>query len=99
MRSAAGSGDSMTAGFEVWSESGSAAAIMWQPEGLEAMGGGRDGRPGAALRAAEAEAAAARLSAALTAAGQRVKAREEQCRRLQAQLGHAQLRLVRYLPW
>ena len=99
VRSAAGSGDSMTAGFEVWSESGSAAAIMWQPEGLEAMGGGRDGRPGAALRAAEAEAAAARLSAALTAAGQRVKAREEQCRRLQAQLGHAQLRLVRYLPW
>ena len=47
-------------------------------------------------RAAEAEAAAARLSAALTATAQRVKAREEQCRRLQAQLGHAQLRLVRH---
>ena len=76
-----------------------AAACAEEREGLKSgLGSGPVAGPADAemkQRAAEAEAAAVRLSAALTAAAQRVKAREEQCRRLQAQLGHAQLRLVR----
>lgn len=74
-----------------------AGACAAKSEGLGQGSGPAAGPADADVRrrAAEAEAAAARLSAALTAAAQRVKAREEQCRRLQAQLGHAQLRLVR----
>lgn len=51
----------------------------------------------AEARAAAAEAAEARLGAALTAAQQRAHTRDELTRRLQAQFGQAQLRLVRAL--
>jgi len=50
-----------------------------------------------AASAAAAEAAEARLGAALTAAQQRAHTRDELTRRLQAQFGQAQLRLVRAL--
>jgi ABC-type dipeptide/oligopeptide/nickel transport system ATPase component len=49
----------------------------------------------AQARAAAAEAAEGCIGGKLIAAEQRVHAREEQCRRLQAQQAHAELKMVR----
>lgn len=48
----------------------------------------------AEARAAAAEAAESRIGSKLTAVEQRVHAREEQCRRLQAQQAQAELKMV-----